>query len=513
MMALLDGLLGGLSGVPLLGAEINRVAIRHVASRTAPRPRAFSLWSHVPKPADAEGPVCDYTSWPGLTDRRFSGRHLPPSDAAYVAGLPPLDDVTALFKRAGAMRTDRSSMLLMFFAQWFTDSVLRVDSTDRRKNTSNHEIDLCQIYGLTEETARILRSGTDGKLRSQTINGESYLEYLFTEDANGALKVQPQFQGLPYAASVDRIFDGVPAARRRKVYATGLERGNSSVGYVALNTLFMREHNRICAQLKSNNPAWDDERLFQTARMINTVLLMKLVIEEYINHIAGSGIFKLDPTIAEQENWYRTNWIAIEFDMLYRWHSLVPDAMSIGGATVGSDEFRNNNALLEQHGLAAIVTGVSQQKAGRIGLFNTPAFLMPAEKNALKMGRDFRLSSYNDYRERFGLNRLADFSELTHDEGARQKLSTLYGSIDNVEFLVGIFAEDHGGESLFGSLLSVMVAYDAFTQIFTNPLLSRNVYNEHTFSAYGLKLIDETRSIHDLAARNVNGDVRASLKA
>ena len=35
----------------------------------------------------------------------------------------------------------------MFFAQWFTDSFLRTSLTDYRKNESNHEIDLCQIYG------------------------------------------------------------------------------------------------------------------------------------------------------------------------------------------------------------------------------------------------------------------------------------------------------------------------------------------------------------------------------
>lgn len=82
------------------------------------------------------------------------------------------------------------------------------------------------------------------------------------------------------------------------------ERGNSSVGYVALSLVFLREHNRICDELYRLYPRWEDERLFQTARMINICLLLKLTVEEYINHIAGERIFCLDPTFAERQNWY-----------------------------------------------------------------------------------------------------------------------------------------------------------------------------------------------------------------
>ncbi len=67
----------------------------------------------------------------------------------------------------------------MFFAQWFTDSFLRTDRTDVRRNTSNHEIDLCQIYGLTEAATRMLREGAGGRLKSQTIAGQLCPPFLF----------------------------------------------------------------------------------------------------------------------------------------------------------------------------------------------------------------------------------------------------------------------------------------------------------------------------------------------
>jgi prostaglandin-endoperoxide synthase 2 len=415
------------------------------------------------------------------------------------------------------MTTSRSSVLFMFFAQWFTDSVLRFNPLDRRLNTSNHDIDLCQIYGLTEEAARLLRKQNgSGQLRCQLINGEEYPEYLCRE-GTGGVKVLPHFEALRATGNftADEVVDGFLEPnfkdRKAKIYATGLERGNSTIGYSAISTIFMREHNRIATVLKQENVTWSDERIFQTARNINIVLLLKLVVEDYINHIIGHPLFKLDPTFAEEEEWYRPNWMAAEFDLLYRWHGLAPDAITVGGNLVPASEFRNNNALLERVGVGNLIDAASRQAAGKVGLANTPDYLWRAEWMSIKMGRDFRLQSYNNYREHFGLNRFADFSELTSNVALQAKLKGLYQHIDKLEFFVGLFAEDADDGELFGDLLGTMVAYDAFTQIFSNPLLSRRIYGPATFTDYGMQLIEETTSIEALVNRNVVNPVRVSL--
>ena len=260
----------------------SRALTNLICEVTTPRPRAFSLWSHVPKPQSEteQGPVGEYTTWPMLTERKFSPRHLPPADQSYIDELPShapysagptnpqTGEVTALFKRAGAIKTGRSSVLFMFFAQWFTDSVLRTHPEDRRKNTSNHNIDLCQIYGLTEKEAGILRSKIDGKLTCQRIGREDYLDYLGEKGADGKWKPKNKYEeDLPHASvavlnKVFENFDKWSEERKCKLYATGLERGNSSIGYVAISTVFMREHNRICDVLLKRNSNWDDERLY-----------------------------------------------------------------------------------------------------------------------------------------------------------------------------------------------------------------------------------------------------------
>jgi prostaglandin-endoperoxide synthase 2 len=181
---LLKKLLFTIWKIPFVKELVNNFATNLLASSTTPRPRPYSLWSSDPNP---QGEITDYTSWPALTNKKFSGRHLPPAPKSYTSILPnetPYNredkksgSITKLFERSGSMITDRSSLLFMFFAQWFTDSILRIDPRDRRKNTSNHDIDLCQIYGLTEETGRLLRTLKDGKLKSQFIN-EEYFDYL-----------------------------------------------------------------------------------------------------------------------------------------------------------------------------------------------------------------------------------------------------------------------------------------------------------------------------------------------
>lgn len=510
---------------PAARTALNRAAINHYAKTTNARPRAFSLWSPIGFPkhdgekttAATEDYITDYTSWPGLVNRRFSGRHLPPASPNYVQSLPPnpkyedgtLGDVTALFQRPERMKTSRSSLLFMFFAQWFTDSILRTHPVDRRRNTSNHDIDLCQIYGLTEKTTRLLRAHSGGRMTTQLIDGEEYLDYLCEPDGKGDFKVRDCYAELPAGerdlGSVLRGFTDIQPSRKEKLYATGLERGNQSIGYVALSTIFVREHNRLASGLAAKHPGWNDERLFQTARMINIVLEMKLILNEYINHILGIDMFRLDHQFAEKEHWYRANWMSVEFDLLYRWHGLAPDGIEIDGKVVSPREFRNNNGLLERYGVGAVIDAASRQRAGEIGLFNTPSYLWDAEWQSIQMGRDFRLRSFNDYRERFSLPRLGSFEALTSDPHTQKELERLYGDIDNVELVVGLFAEEPQAGVLFGDLMSNMVAYDAFTQIFSNPLLSENVYGPETFSEWGLEQIESTNSLEALVARNVSG--------
>jgi prostaglandin-endoperoxide synthase 2 len=490
----------GLGGIEPIRRLISRALINQFGYATTLRPRALSLAS-------------DYTSWLSLTDRTFSGRHLPPSTSEQQAALPAEEDVVALYRRGRLIPATDTSVMFMFFAQWFTDSFLRTSLTDYRKNESNHEIDLCQIYGRNIDATNLLRSQQEGRLKSQVIEGEEYPEFLFARREVGQPAVfKPEFEGLFDPAFItDVILRSAPEQQTDTFFAVGLEHGNSTIGNTVMNIVFLREHNRVAGILAGENPAWDDERIFQTARNILIVMLLKLVVEEYIMHI-GPFDFPVEavPFIADEERWNRTNWCAIEFNLLYRWHPLVPDTIGTGPGALASTDFRNNNTLVLERGIEAITAQCSNEPAGKIGLLNTPAFLVdgsnPAwpsvEQATVALMREARLRSFNDYREAYGLPRLTSFDELTSDTEVQQRLEALYGDIDKLEWYVGIFAEEYQDYMMMGELMTYMVANDAFTQALTNPLLARNVFNEATFTKTGMRLIKETRSLQAIVARN-----------
>ena len=315
--ALLPGVLDRFTSVPGLRRLASTQFINFYAYATPPRPRALTL--------DA-----DYTTWTGLNDPQFTGRHLPPASPETVAAWPREKDVAALFRRETETPSTDTSVWFMFFAQWFTDSFLRTSREDFRRNTSTQNIDLCQIYGLGARQTRMLRAGEGGRLKSQLIDGEEFPTFLLAERVPGQPRTfKPEFAGLHDERFV---IDTVLGGARRRAQRHRL-RGRSRA-----RQHHHRQHRSTCSSCASTTgspvcwpaptPTWDDDRVFETTRNVMIVQLLKVVVEDYIRHI-GPFDFALEavPFIADKERWNRPNRIAIEFNLLYRWHSLVPDAI------------------------------------------------------------------------------------------------------------------------------------------------------------------------------------------
>ena len=514
--------------------------INKLTNSALPRPYPFSLWAPPPAlPPDATeaqrreaektylSSVSDYTAWVGLFDQTYTKRHLPPASASFAKELPPVEEVLPLFRRSESSYklSEHTSALFPFFAQWFTDSFLRTHPADWHKNTSNHEIDLCQIYGLKESTTSILRTHEGGRLKSQMINGEEYPPFL-CEEKGGEVVIKEEFRDLPnmqllvenYKKSfVVRAGLSEEESQQRllKFYAAGLDRANSSIGYSLMNTIFIRGHNHISKKLQQAYSDWDDERLFQTTRNILIVILLKIVVVDYIKHISGGSICAM-PKIgfAEKQKWYRKNWMAVEFTLLYRWHILIPDALQVSEEqSVLWQQFMYNPGVLSEHGVVPLAQLWSKQAAGASGLFNTPDFLMEAKRSSLEFSRKARLRSYNEYRQAFGFKKLNSLDELDTTEESKKALKELYqNDINKVEFLVGLWAENPSAvewygdvaglyPSMFGPSILTMVGVDAFSQALTNPLLSENIYNADTFSKVGLDIIDSVETLSQLIKR------------
>lgn len=532
--------------IPPLQRAINRLVIDGVTSAPPARPHPFSLWTphtraiarapQIPNPPSFD----TFVSWTGLTDRSFTARHLPPMKEEELAALPKIDDVEALFTRLTFQPSGKTSALFCFFAQWFTDSFLRTHPHDARKNTSNHEIDLCQIYGLGAESTRFLREGRGGLLKARIgtklagmDDDPVYPDTLFDPVT---LRVKKNFAGICFdpipatsfderdpphgrAKNIKDIFASIGSwtldpDRLRHYYAAGLERANSTIVYSALNTIFLREHNRLARELAKAEAelgrARDDDWLFETARNINITILLKIIIEDYINHLAGSPFkLRLEQGFADTCKWYRTNRIALEFNLLYRWHAMVPDSFRLGERELSDRDFRFNNKLLEEVGVEAVIDAAARQPAGRLMLHNTPGFLSQAERNSISFARQFRLMGFNAYRRRWQLPSYDSIEALAEgDEALIAELTQLYpgtigvSPIEQVELPVGLLAEQRKSNQALPGLLRKMVGSDAFSQALTNPLLGAYVYGADCFTDYGLGEISQTRSFADIVERN-----------
>ena len=486
----LPGLWATVERHPDLHRRVNAMLIDRAILKIPTRPNPLST-------------KAGYTSWASLTDRTYDSRHLPAAEAP-ARSRPEPEAVAGLFDRAGEMTPcAKSTVLFPYFAEWFVDGFLRSERPhtdpatgelvrDPARNESNHEIDLMQIYGLDDAVTRQLRAHEDGLLLSQTIEGEEYPPYLYEGDRKRFDKI-----------TVVRA-ENITPDQRRQLFAFGSDTGNLQVGFVMMGVLFLREHNRIARSLGRAYPGWDDERLFQTARNVLTVILIKIVVEEYINHISPYHLKLLaDPTRFRNPRWYRQNWMPIEFNLLYRWHSLVPSSFRIRGRELAVTDTLFNTDLVVEHGLAACFEDASAQRAGRVGLFNSPPETWEAELASVRQARAVALRSYNDYRRLARFPRATRFEDISSDARVQQALRDLYGSVDDIEFYPGLFAEDVRRNAVLPALIGRMVAIDAFSQAFTNPLLAPRVFNPGTFSPLGWELIRTTGSLSDLLHRNI----------
>jgi prostaglandin-endoperoxide synthase 2 len=494
-----DRLLGAagsvIDGWAWLSGKASAVVVNRAVAVTRNRPHPFSTFA-------------DYTCWQGLTDRSYLARHLPPAD---VPVQPPEADLRALFARpAGqALLSPKSTCLFPAFAQYLTDGFIRTKMNNVAQTTSNHEIDLCTLYGRTPDQARALRLGADvsgkrGRLKSQFVGAEEFSPFLYlpgTKDLS-----DPAFAVL----DTPLVDDSLPSPRRDTLFAVGGDRVNSTPHTAMINTLLLREHNRVAAELEARNPTWDDERVFQVARNIIIVIFIKIVVEHYINHITPLPFsLRADPTVAWDAAWNRPNRMTVEFSLVYRWHSLMPDSIAwpAGPKAVAHDialaDFLQDNRPLLAVGLDAAFSGAAAQAAGELGALNTSAALLHIEDRAVSQARTNRVATYNAYRVAFGMEPATSFADISTNPEIAALLEKLYGSPDRVEFYPGLMAEDRVEDSPLPGLLLRIVAVDAFSQALTNPLLSEHVWNEATFTPWGFQLIGATSKLGDVLARNV----------
>ncbi|CAK8696015.1 unnamed protein product [Clavelina lepadiformis] len=450
------------------------------------------------------GALTSYPSWETYSNKSTYVRTLPavPENCPTPMGVkgkkyfPDADMlVETLFRRRKFEPSPiRTSLVFPLFAQHFTHQFFKTNTSKGLPHQwGQQSVDLSHIYGHTQERQHALRLHIDGKMKSSNIGGEMFP---------------------PLVEDAQVLMDGIDKVPQEYRFAIGHPGFTMQPPLLFFATLWLREHNRVCDILKAEHPNWDDERLFQTARLILTGETIKVVIEDYVQHISGYS-YKLiyDPELIFGAGFSYHNEIAVEFQLLYRWHALMPDDLTINNQAYPIRNLIFNPKPFVDSGMATLVKDMTSQFASKVAGGNSQGVAtLGVARQAIIDGRRLRLQPFNKYRERFGMTPYKSFNEFTDDPNMARALEEHYGDIDAVEFFVGIMLEKRRSSQLFGQTLTEVGSPYSLKGLFGNPIGSPAWWKPSTFGGKKGFDIIKTTSLQALVCRNVEGCPRISFE-
>jgi hypothetical protein len=311
--------------------------------------------------------------------------------------------------------------------------------------------DASEVYGDTFDKAECLRDG--GKLR---LDDDLYLQ------------TGPDGMGL-----------------------TGFNE-NWWLGLSMMHTLFAREHNVLADALTQEYPDWEPRRVYHTARLIVSALIAKIHTVEWTPAILATraidiglhanwygapkdwltqlGIWLLDthelkgiPDTTPDHHTARYS-LTEEFVSVYRMHPLIPDDYQFFDYETGQPtkklgfeqiQGRDTDAVMRELRLHNVIYSLGTAHPGAITLHNYPKALQQFKRtnragveeiidlSVVDVVRDRRRSvpRFNDFREALHKPRIRHWEQLSNDPETVRTMRALYGSIDRVDTMVGLLAE------------------------------------------------------------------------
>lgn len=448
---------------------VNNTSLRDILMRLVLTVRS----NFIPSPPTYNSKY-SYLSWESYYNVSYYTRLLPPvpddcPTPLGVRGKAGLPDPELLVERLLKRRTFRAdpqgtNIMFAFFAQHFTHQFFKTYNRMGPGFTKAlaHGVDAGHIYGDNIERQLELRLLKDGKLKYQLIDGEMYPPTVI--DAPVKMNYPPN----------------VPLEQQLSI---GHELFGLLPGLGMYATIWLREHNRVCDILKAEHPHWDDEQLFQTARLIIIGETIRIVVEEYVQQLSGYLMkLKFDPVMLFKTDFQYGNRIALEFNLLYHWHPLMPDTFTIDGDTVSYKQFVFNTSIVSHYGIEKLVSAFSRQPAGQIGGgHNINAIVANVAVKTIEEARLLRVQPFNEYRKRFHLKPYSSFREFNDNEEIARELEEFYGDIDALEFYPGLMLEKTRPGTIFGESMVEMGAPFSLKGLLGNPICSPHYWKPSTF--------------------------------
>jgi hypothetical protein len=370
-------------------------------------------------------------------------------------------------------------------------------------NVLTHWWDGSQIYGMNADEQGQIRTGVDGKLHLL---------------ANGLV---------PLAGNPIRDL----------TRETGFW-----LGTLMMQTLFTREHNAICDQLKAEYPSWRDDELFERARLINAALIAKIHTVEWTPAVISHPTTKL----AIRANWWgvlgeafhrkfgrvsrnevingipgsATNHFGVpysiteEFVAVYRMHPLIRDDWPFrahaDNTPIEDCEFPqlsgpNAVDVADRIAMTDVIYSFGTLPPGLVTLHNFPRFLQHFERpdghvqdlatTDILRSRELRVPRYNEFRRLMHLKPARDFKNLTPNAEWAEEIRRLYDDdIEKVDLTVGMYAERLPKGFAFSDTAFRVFILMASRRLTSDRFLT-TYYTSAVYTPAGMKWIEDNTMI------------------
>ncbi|MYD72966.1 MAG: hypothetical protein F4Y11_01465, partial [Chloroflexi bacterium] len=206
---------------------------------------------------------------------------------------------------------------------------------------------------------------------ASNVYGSSYARALSlrTNDGTGRLRTTGNGQFLPPNPSGLEIDDG--GRRRTGLFLAGDIRVNEQVVLTAMHTLFVREHNRLAAEIAADHLDLNGHEIYELARKIVGAQMQVITYQEFLPLLLGPDAIApyagydpmVDPSIANE---FSTAAFRVGHTMLSP-HLMMIDAEGETQAVSLARSFFEPS-MLREAGIAPFLRGISTQLAQEIDL-------------------------------------------------------------------------------------------------------------------------------------------------
>ena len=351
-------------------------------------------------------------------------------------------------------------------------------SADREPaNAITHWLDASNVYGSTEEETLQVRDTQDRfaflkASRSGGLGGKAHLPKCAREFGKD---------------DIEACGEVCEEEENRKCVFAGDFRVNEQPGLSTMHTLWVREHNRVAAELIKINPQWSLERVFQEARRIIIATWQNIIYNEWLPILLGQtymdsfSLFPLKPGQGYADDYDSSidPRINAEFSgAAFRFgHSMVPGLIQVMKPSRRNvqkmrlkDVFFDPSQLVDDGFIDGIMLGMALTAAPAWDpefsedlmnhLFeerDSDGSGMDLATLNIQRGRDLGLQGYNKYRKLCASGRYGGvqrFEDLTRDgymsTQTVRKLSALYRDVDDIDLFVGGTLENPHSKALLG---------------------------------------------------------------